>query len=129
MTEVWVFSGAKKHFPDGVFTRQEIAESWILKNYLTGTLTLYPLDLGAYEWAVSARDCSGPKNRMSPHPNSSADSRMLEWSTITTKRVNTRLDGRQEPKKMYLFGCGGQQRSECIQSGVSPPAEKLVRRQ
>ena len=29
-----------------------MAESWIQKNRLTGTLTLYPVDVGAYEWAI-----------------------------------------------------------------------------
>jgi hypothetical protein len=49
---VWVFSGAKKHFPGGIFTSRPNAESWIAKNRLTGTLTLYPVDVGAYEWAI-----------------------------------------------------------------------------
>jgi len=48
---VWIFSGAKKHFPGGVFTRRDVAESWITKNHFIGTLTLYPVDVGAYEWA------------------------------------------------------------------------------
>jgi hypothetical protein len=51
-TPVWIFSGAKRHFPGGVFTRRDVAESWIGKNRLTGTLTLYPVDVGAYEWAI-----------------------------------------------------------------------------
>jgi hypothetical protein len=49
---IWVFSGAKKHFPGGIFTSRPNAESWITKNRLTGTLTLYPVDVGAYEWAI-----------------------------------------------------------------------------
>jgi hypothetical protein len=49
---VWVFSGAKKHFPGGVFTEREVADAWITKNRLTGTLTRYPVDVGAYEWAI-----------------------------------------------------------------------------
>jgi hypothetical protein len=58
MTEVWVFtgapstSGANATFPSGVFSRLEVAESWIKKHVLSGTLTLYRLDVGAYEWAV-----------------------------------------------------------------------------
>lgn len=51
-TSVWVFSGAKSHFPGGIFTKLEVAESWIRRNRLTGTLTLYPVDQGAYEWAI-----------------------------------------------------------------------------
>ena len=49
---VWIFSGVKRHFPGGVFTRRDLAEAWIEKNRLTGTLTLYPVDTGAYEWAI-----------------------------------------------------------------------------
>ena len=43
---------AKRHFPGGVFTRRDLAEAWIDKNRLTGALTLYPVDTGAYEWAI-----------------------------------------------------------------------------
>jgi hypothetical protein len=50
---VWVFNGAGGHFPSGVFSRVELAEAWIRQNRLTGTLTRYPVDLGAYDWAVS----------------------------------------------------------------------------
>jgi hypothetical protein len=49
---VWVFSGSKRHFPGGVFTTREIADVWVAKNRLTGTLTRYPADVGAYEWAI-----------------------------------------------------------------------------
>ena len=49
---VWVFSGAEKHFPGGVFTGREYADAWIAKHRLTGTLTRYPLDVGAYDWAI-----------------------------------------------------------------------------
>jgi len=51
-TQIWVFSGAKRHFPGGIFTSREKAEKWISKHRLTGTLTLYPVDVGAYEWAI-----------------------------------------------------------------------------
>ncbi len=49
---VWVFSGATRHFPGGIFTRREVVEEWIRKHRLNGTLTLYPVDVGAYEWAI-----------------------------------------------------------------------------
>jgi hypothetical protein len=49
---VWIFSGVNRHFLGGVFTRRDAAERWISKNCLSGTLTLYPLDVGAYEWAI-----------------------------------------------------------------------------
>jgi hypothetical protein len=49
---VWVFNGIKSNFPSGVFTSKELAEKWIEKHSLTGTLTRYPLDTGVYEWAL-----------------------------------------------------------------------------
>src|SRR5207249_882841 len=51
-TPVWIFTGVKGYFPGGVFTERDVAESWISKNRLTGTLTLYPVNVGAYEWAI-----------------------------------------------------------------------------
>ena len=54
LDSVWVFNGGiKSNFPGGVFTKKELAEEWIRKNALTGTLTRYPLNIGVYEWAVS----------------------------------------------------------------------------
>lgn len=51
---VWVFNGSHARFPGGVFSSRSAAEAWISDNRLTGTLTAYPLDLGAYHWAVDA---------------------------------------------------------------------------
>lgn len=53
MDSVWVFNGARSNFPSGVFSKREIAEKWIREQSLTGTLTKYPMDISAYEWAVS----------------------------------------------------------------------------
>ncbi len=50
---VWVFCGARSQFPSGVFTTLDAAEVWIRRSRLTGTLTRYPLDQSAYDWAVS----------------------------------------------------------------------------
>lgn len=50
---VWVFNGAKAHFPSGVFTSRENAEAWITEHKLEGTLTLYPLDQSAYDHAIA----------------------------------------------------------------------------
>ncbi len=50
---VWVFTGPRAQFPSGVFSSRENAESWIAVNRLSGLLTGYPLDSGAYDWAVS----------------------------------------------------------------------------
>lgn len=49
---VWVFCGPKAVFPSGLFSTRELAEAWITKHRLTGTLTWYPIDEGAYDWAV-----------------------------------------------------------------------------
>ncbi len=49
---VWVFNGGGT-FPSGVFSAREKAEAWIAGNRLSGCLTKYPLDIGAYEWAIS----------------------------------------------------------------------------
>jgi hypothetical protein len=53
MDSVWVFNGARSNFPSGVFSQRDIAEEWIRAQSLTGTLTKYPIDVGAYEWAVT----------------------------------------------------------------------------
>lgn len=52
MEFVWVFSGGGM-FPSGVFSTRDKAEEWIAANRLTGTLTRYPVDMGAYQWAVA----------------------------------------------------------------------------
>lgn len=55
-TTVWIFSGSRTNgtstFPSGVFSTQARAEEWIQRHKLSGTLTLYRLDIGAYDWAV-----------------------------------------------------------------------------
>ena len=52
MRFVWVFNGGGR-FPSGVFSARERAETWIAQNRLSGILTLYPLDMGTFEWAVA----------------------------------------------------------------------------
>ena len=55
MTRVWVFNGAPyKRYPGGIFTTKEIAEQWIRKHRPTGVLTLYPVDVGTYDWALES---------------------------------------------------------------------------
>ncbi len=53
METVWIFSGPKAQFPSGVFTGREAAERWIQQHRLSGTLTAYPVDVGACDWAVA----------------------------------------------------------------------------
>ena len=50
-TYVWVFNGGGT-FPSGVFSSREAAGAWIAHHALSGCLTKYPLDQGAYEWAI-----------------------------------------------------------------------------
>jgi hypothetical protein len=38
LKQVWVFNGAQNHFPSAVFTERHLAEEWIQKNQLEGTL-------------------------------------------------------------------------------------------
>ena len=50
---VWIFNVAQRNFPGGVFTTPERADQWIAAHRLTGVLTAYPLDQGAFDWALS----------------------------------------------------------------------------
>lgn len=50
---VWVFNGSRSRFPSSVFSSKALADTWITKNRLSGVLTRYPLDMSAYDWAVS----------------------------------------------------------------------------
>jgi hypothetical protein len=49
---VWVFHGEGARFASGVFTSKEKAAQWIEDRRLSGVLTAYPLDEGAYDWAI-----------------------------------------------------------------------------
>lgn len=53
----WVFMGNRRYpgFASGVFLSQERAEQWVAHGRLSGTLTYYPIDVSAYEWAVQRR--------------------------------------------------------------------------
>jgi hypothetical protein len=64
---VWVFNGARSTFPSGVFKNKGMADDWIRKHSLTGTLTQYPLDVGMYEFAIEASRFSPKK----PHHTTS----------------------------------------------------------
>ncbi len=50
--QIWIFQGAKSNFANGVFSSKANAEEWICKHQLSGILTLYPLDVGVYDWAI-----------------------------------------------------------------------------
>jgi hypothetical protein len=49
---VWIFNGDDGSFPGGAFSTKELAEEWIKRNRLSGTLTCYPLDEGCMDWAI-----------------------------------------------------------------------------
>jgi hypothetical protein len=49
---VWVFNGARSNFPSAIFSTREGADAWIKSLKLTGTLTRYPVDMSAYDWAI-----------------------------------------------------------------------------
>jgi hypothetical protein len=49
---VWVFNGTNSSTPSAVFRHRTDAEHWIAANKLTGMLTLYPVDVPVYDWAI-----------------------------------------------------------------------------
>jgi len=49
---VWVFNSTNKGLPGGIFDNLKLAEKWIAKNKLTGTLTQYPVNQGTLDWAI-----------------------------------------------------------------------------
>lgn len=49
---VWVFNGVHARFPAAVFSSRAAAEDWISRHQLSGTLTEYPVDVSAYDWAI-----------------------------------------------------------------------------
>jgi len=58
LKEVWVFIGERPEgattitLPSGVFSTLKLAESWIAHHQLSGLLTFYRVDVGAYDWAI-----------------------------------------------------------------------------
>ncbi len=49
---VWVFTAPNAQFPGAIFSSMSRARGWIAQHKLSGLLTEYPLDMGAYDWAV-----------------------------------------------------------------------------
>lgn len=49
-----IFLGDRARWPSGVFSSREAAVEWIAEHHLTGMITEYPVDVGVYEWAVTA---------------------------------------------------------------------------
>jgi hypothetical protein len=46
---------------------RDLAEDWIAQNRLSGVLTLYPVDVGVYEWAIE-RGLFTPKKEHESEP-------------------------------------------------------------
>lgn len=49
---IYLFHTTKSHFCGGAFAEKEIAEKWIFKYKLSGILTLYPVNISTYDWAI-----------------------------------------------------------------------------
>lgn len=49
---IWIFHGEDARHASGVFTSKARALDWIALHELTGILTKYPVDIGAYDQAV-----------------------------------------------------------------------------
>jgi hypothetical protein len=67
---VWIFVADGGRLPSGVFLTIETAERWIGLHSLTGVLTRYPIDEGAYDWAVRT-------GRFTPRPTKLIDSKFV----------------------------------------------------
>lgn len=55
LSEVWVFnaySSKRTGLASAVFRTKENAEKWVEKTGIEGLLTLYPVDISAYDWSV-----------------------------------------------------------------------------
>ncbi len=50
--QIWIFNGPNSRFPSGVFLEKKQAEQWISQYKLSGILTLYPINISVYNWAI-----------------------------------------------------------------------------
>jgi hypothetical protein len=55
METVFVFQGISATFASAVFTTKELAEKWIEKNGLSGTITEMPVNISAYDHAIEMK--------------------------------------------------------------------------
>jgi len=65
---IWIFVSAGAQFPGGAFSSRERAEAWIAKRRLTGVLTAYPVDEGAFDWALSVGAVTGRARERGDEP-------------------------------------------------------------
>ncbi len=49
---IYVFTGSGASFPSGVFNTIKDATEWIERYSLSGILSLYPVNVGLYDWAI-----------------------------------------------------------------------------
>ncbi len=83
---VWIFQNLLSgRFAGGAFSSRAEAERWIEKHALSGVLTLYPVHVGVYEWAIE-KGLFTPKK---PHESEAAfiGSFTTAVSLITTTRT------------------------------------------
>ena len=50
--KIYIFHGEGAQFSSAVFDHLSKAEKWITENELTGILTVYPLNVPVYDWAI-----------------------------------------------------------------------------
>ncbi len=52
ITTAWIFIGELSTFPSGVFLSRELADAWIAQHQLSGSLSPFPVNTGAYDYAI-----------------------------------------------------------------------------
>jgi hypothetical protein len=67
MEEIWIFNGNENLFPSATFTTRTLAEHWIRKYSLSGTLTRYPVNISVYDWVIE-KDYFKPKKEYQSSP-------------------------------------------------------------
>jgi hypothetical protein len=59
-TTVWIFHGEGSQISSGVFSSIEEAEIFISRYKLSGVLSIYPVGISVYDWAIE-KDFFEPK--------------------------------------------------------------------
>jgi hypothetical protein len=91
---VRVFNGDGGRFPGGVFSTRALAEAWIAKHRLTGTLPKYVVETDVYEWAIEQGHFK-PKRAFTPREIGASVQRRKSISTTTSIDTGCplRIDG------------------------------------
>ncbi len=77
---IWVFHGTGAQFASGIFQSVGYAESWIRKWGLSGVLTVYPLDEGAFDWALRTGAVDMKPETAEKHRRDSTKHQTYAWS-------------------------------------------------